>query len=215
MRPPGDAPGEASPGEVTRLLAALRDGDSQALDRLVPLVYRELRRLAHLQLRRRHGHTLSTTALVHEAYVKLADGGAAGWRDREHFFAVAATAMRHILVDAARRRSAGKRGGGVMPVQLDEAEVGTGRGVAARSADILAVDQALASLGRLDDRLVKLVELRFFAGLSVAETAGVLAVSERTVKRDWRKARAFLYRALRAGEGGGTPGAGPSSEASW
>jgi len=183
-------------GEVTALLVALRQGDGSALDRLFPVVYDELRLLAHRQLRRhRPGDTLNTTALVHEAYLKLTDGEEPGWNDRNHFFAVAATAMRHILVDAARRRSATKRGGGVAALSLDEARVG----LAARSAEVIAVDQALHSLGRFDDRLVRTVELRFFAGMSVEETAEVLEVSERTVKRDWRKARAFLYRTLAEG----------------
>lgn len=182
-------------GEVTALLVALREGDASALDRLLPVVYDELRLLAHRQLRRRRpGDTLDTTALVHEAYLKLTDREEPEWKDRNHFFAVAATAMRHILVDAARRRVADKRGGGVVPIALDEARIG----IAARSAEVIAIDQALNALGDYDGRLVRTVELRFFGGLSVEETAEVLEVSERTVKRDWRKARAFLYRTLAA-----------------
>jgi RNA polymerase sigma factor (TIGR02999 family) len=177
-------------GEVTRLLERLRNGDPGALDRVLPLVYDELRAMAHRQLTRgRPGQTLDTTALVHDAYLKLVDAKAAGWNDRRHFLAVAATAMRQIVVDHARRRGAQKRGGGVEPLLLDESRFG----VDARATEILALDQALGRLSRLDERLTRLVELRFFAGLTVEETAGVLETSERTVKRDWQKARALLH----------------------
>ncbi len=186
-------------GEFTRLLAAARQGGGDAVDRLLPLVYDELRGVAHRQLRmRRPGQTLETTALVNEAYLKLVDASQAHYEDRNHFFSVAAVAMRHILVDHARRRSAQKRGGPDEPLLLDEARLAAGPedGASQKAIEILALDEALGTLARLDPRLVKLVELRFFGGLSVSETAEVLAVSERTVKRDWRKAKAFLYRAL-------------------
>ncbi len=179
-------------GEITQMLAAIRQGETGALDRLLPLVYRELHLLAHRQLNRVGHHTLSTTALVHEAYLKLVDQTQAQWRDRTHFMAVSAVAMRHILVDYARRRGAKKRGGDAKQVVLDELKIG----VDERASDILALDQALDSLTGLDPRLGRLVELRFFGGLTVEETAEVMEISERTVKRDWRKARAFLHRQL-------------------
>lgn len=183
------------PGEITQLLVAYSAGEPSAFDRLLPLVYEELRLAAHRQLRRRRpGQTLDTTALVHDAYLKLIDHQRAGWRDRNHFMAVATLAMRQILVDHARRRAAEKRGGGEEMVTLEEGRMG---GPAdGRAIEILALDQALNHLAELDERLAKLVELRFFGGLSVEETAEVLDVSVRTVKRDWRKARAFLYRLL-------------------
>lgn len=163
------------------------------MDELVPLVYDELRVIARRQLRRQWGgHTLDTTALVHEAYLKLSDPSRADFHDRAHFLAVAATAMRQILVDYARRRTARKRRGD--GVRLPP--VGAPAGGEDRAAEMLAVDEALTSLSALDGRLARLVELRFYGGLTVEETAEVLEVSERTVKRDWRKARAFLYRAL-------------------
>lgn len=181
------------PGDITQLLVAAREGERSAMDELFPLVYDKLHGMAHGRLRRRSpGQTLNTTALVHEAYLKLVDQTRARWNDRNHFLAVASVAMRHILVDYARRRTAGKRGGPERDVTLDDMQPG----VIARADEILAIDQALGSLAELNERLARLVELRFFGGLSVAETAEVLEVSERTVKRDWRKARAFLYRML-------------------
>jgi RNA polymerase sigma factor (TIGR02999 family) len=183
----------SDPGEITQLLVAARAGDGGAVDKLLPLVYDELRLAAHRQLmKRRPGQTLETTALVHEAYLKLVDQSRAEYRDRSHFMAVAAVAMRHILVDYARRRMAKKRGGDDFQVTLNEARVG----VDARAVEILDLDVALRSLEKLSERLAKLVELRFFGGLTVEETAEVMSLSERTVKRDWAKARAFLYRAL-------------------
>jgi RNA polymerase sigma factor (TIGR02999 family) len=177
-------------GEVTRLLERLRAGDAEALDRVLPLVYEELRAMAHRQLAKgRPGQTLDTTALVHEAYLKLVGARGAGWNDRRHFLAVAATAMRQIVVDHARRRNAQKRGGGVEPSLLDEGRLG----LDGRATEILALDQALGRLSQLDERLTRLVELRFFAGLTVEETADALETSERTVKRDWQKARALLH----------------------
>ncbi len=181
-------------GEITRLLFAFRDGEGSAMDELLPLVYGELRGIAHRQLRRRPAQTLNTTALAHEAYLKLVDQSRAEWRDRSHFLAVAAVAMRHILVDTARRRTAQKRGGDDVRVTLDDraAKADTD----SRAIEILALDEALTALAELNDRLSRLVELRFFGGLTVEETAEAMGISERTVKRDWRKARAFLYRAL-------------------
>lgn len=188
---------DPEPGEVTRFLVAWRAGDRDALDRLFPIVYDTLKSLASRQLRRgRAGGTLDTTALVHDAYLRLVDQTRVVAHDRNHFFALAARAMRHILVDHARRRGAAKRGGGKPLRELDEGDAA----VAARATEVVLVDQALERLESLDPRLGKLVELRFFAGLSVEETAVVLEVSERTVKRDWQKARAFLFREL-SGEG--------------
>jgi RNA polymerase sigma factor (TIGR02999 family) len=186
-----------SQGEITERLVAIRDGDREALNQLMPLVYDRLRAMAHARLAGRDpGASLETTGLVHEAYLRLVDQSRAEWRDRSHFFAVASTAMRQIVVDRARRRSAAKRGGPVRPEVLDEAAAG----VAARTEEILAIDEALTRLGALNERLAKMVELRFFAGLSIEETAGVLGLDARTINRDWRVARALLFRALH-GEG--------------
>lgn len=185
------------PGDITELLTALRDGDRTALDRLFPLVYAELHDRAHRQLaRRRPGDTLSTTALVHEVYLKLTDSAHQSYQDRVHFFAVASRAMRQILVDYARRMTAAKRGGG-LAVSLDPDQLGN----PGRAEELLALDEALARLEGLDERLARNVEMRFFGGLSVEETAEALGVSPRTVKRDWRKARAFLFAAIRGGDG--------------
>ena len=182
-------------GEITDRLLAFRGGDKEALNRLLPLVYERLRAMAHARLAgQRPGASIDTTTLVHEAYLRLVDQSRAEWRDRTHFFAVAATAMRQIVVDRARRRGALKRGGGAAPSLLDE----SGPGVGARAEEILALDQALDRLGSLNERLVKMVELRFFSGLSVEETAEVLGIDSRTVNRDWRVARALLYRMLTA-----------------
>lgn len=188
-----------APGEVTRLLAAVRQGDGSARGRLAALVYDELRAVARRQLRRqRPGQTLDTTALVNEAYLRLVDQAGAAWQDRAHFLSVAGVAMRHILVDAARRRSARKRGGEEVRIPLDdELRPGSGEPAAdARAVEILDLDRALTSLAVLDERLGRLVELRFFAGLTEEEAAEALGTSERTVRRDWRKARAFLFQAL-------------------
>jgi RNA polymerase sigma factor (TIGR02999 family) len=187
-----------APGEITRLLGAARQGDGSAMPRLMALVYDELRAVARRQLRhRRPGQTITTTALVHEAYLKLVDPHGAAWQDRAHFLSVAAVAMRHILVDAARRHAAKKRGGEEVRITFDGLEPGPGAsGTEARAVEILAVDRALTSLAALNERLGKLVELRFFAGLTEEETARVMETSERTVRRDWRKARAFLFHAL-------------------
>lgn len=188
-----------SEGEIARLLAALRDGDHSALDRLFPLVYQELHTVAHRQLARgRPGNTLNTTALVHEAFLKLSGSPAPEWESQRHFFAVAARAMRQIIVDYARHLTADKRGGGIPDLSLDAGRVAA----MDRAPELVALDEALTDLSRLSPRLAHVVELRFFAGLSVEETAEVLEVSPRTVKREWQKARAWLYRALSAESAG-------------
>lgn len=179
--------------EITGLLAAMGDGDEGARDRLFALVYGELRERARQQLARlRPGETVDTTALVHEAYLKLAPRSQAQYADRVHFFAVASRAMRQILVDYARKRSAQKRGAGAPIVSLDD---GAGS-LASRADELLALDAALERLTALDARLARVVELRFFGGLSVEDTAEVLQSSPRTVKRDWRKARMLLFEAV-------------------
>lgn len=188
---------EAAPGEVTRLLLAWGRGDRDALDALVPHVYAELRRQADRHLgRQRPGHTLQATALVHEAFLRLVDQTHASYKDRAHFFAVASRAMRQILVDHARRRTAGKRGGGATRLALEDAIAA----VPARGVDLVALDDALARLEKLDPEQSRLVELRFFGGLTVEETAVVLGCSPATVKRSWSSARAWLYAEL-AGAG--------------
>lgn len=180
-------------GDITQLLQAFRQGDRGAMDAIFPMLYDELRLTAHRQLRRRQrGQTLDTTALVHDAFLKMVDQKSADWKDRQHFMAVSATAMRHILVDYARRRTAQKRGGDEQRVTFDEALL-EGQ---SKALEILALDEALEALGKLNQRLSQLVELRFFAGMSVEEVAEHLGVSDRTVKRDWRKARAFLHQVL-------------------
>ncbi len=179
-----------------QLLADLRRGDEAARDRLFSLVYALLREQAHEQLGRlRPGQTLGTTALVHETYLRLRTQTALTVQDQSHFFALCATVMRQILLDYARRRQTQKRGGGALPTPLHEAEEPVLQ-IEDRVVRILDLDAALTRLSTLNARLAQIVELRFFAGLSVEETARVLAVSERTVKEDWRKARAFLYRVL-------------------
>lgn len=183
-----------APGNITQLLVAARDGDCSAFDQLFALVYHDLRRIARGQ-RHEGGETLRATALVHEAYLKMMQGASMPPTDRGHFFSTAARAMRQILVDRARRRNAQKRGAGAGIEALDEEHVGAG----ASPEEILGVDRALERLEELDPRLVRLVELRYYAGLSVEETAEALAVSERTVKRDWRRARAFLFEQLSGG----------------
>ncbi len=171
----------------------MRHGEPGAVDRLVPLLYGELRVAAHRQLGgRRQGQTLDTTDLVHETYLKLVDRSRADWRDRTHFLGAAAVAMRHILVDAARRRAAGKRGGDARRVPLRDSQVAAER----HAAEILALDEALTALAGFDPELSRLVELRFFGGWKIQEIAELCGVSGRTIKRNWRKARAFLHRAL-------------------
>jgi RNA polymerase sigma factor (TIGR02999 family) len=184
---------QPSAHEITGLLLAWRDGDSGALERLTPLVYQELRRLARGYLRgERAGHTLQTTDLVHEAYLRLIDARQMRWQNRAHFFAVSAQLMRRILVDFARARRHLKRGGGAAQVSLDEAlTIGP-----EHDADLVALDDALTDLAKLDERQSKVVELRFFGGLSEPEIAEVLQVSPRTVSGDWHLARAWLLREL-------------------
>jgi len=183
-------------GEITQLLVAWRDGDPEAPRRLFPLVYDELRGMAHRQLRRPGLQgTLDTTALVHEAYLKLVGGRGASVHDRGHFFAIAATAMRQILVDYARRRTALKRGGLMRLETLTSLEE-AGLRNADHATRLLEVHEALTRLEALDPRLGQVVELRVFGGLSIEETAQTLALSEATIKREWRKARALLAAAL-------------------
>jgi RNA polymerase sigma-70 factor (ECF subfamily) len=181
--------------DVSRLLRAWSRGDSGALERLTPIVYGELRRLARRHLRgERNGHSLQATALVNEAYVRLTDFTQVEWQNRAHFFAVSAQVMRRILVDHARRRNA-KRGRGHAHVSLDEAVV-----VAPEpSLDLVALDDALQALARVDARKAQVVEMRFFGGLSVEESAEVLEVSPVTVMRDWRAAKAWLHREVTRG----------------
>jgi RNA polymerase sigma factor (TIGR02999 family) len=181
------------PGEVTRLLKVWRSGDSKALDALVPRVYKELHRLAHFQLQKeRPNHTLQSTALVHEAYARLAGQGAFGIESRSHFFAIAAQLMRQILVDYARRHRAEKRGAGVCTLTLDDAMALPQRS----DLDVVALDDALNALAKIDERQSRVVELRFFAGLSLEETAEALEIGRATAQRDWTMARAWLHREL-------------------
>ena len=181
--------------EVTQLLHELRGGDEAAIGKLVPLVYEDLRRIARRQLLgERSDHTLSTTALVHEAYFRLVDLDRVEWQDRAHFCAVAAQAMRRILVDYARRRNAQKRGGGQSHLSLDENRIA----VDDQAELVLSLDQALTRLAALDERLALVVEYRYFGGLNEEEAAEVLGVSARTVRRDWSKAKAWLFKELYA-----------------
>lgn len=180
------------PASVTALLEAARQGDGQAFDAVYQEVYDELRRLARVIRRGHAGATLNTTALVHEAYLRLVPARNLAWEDRMHFFRVAARAMRHALVEVARRQMADKRGGGAMTVFFDENVHAT----PVRVEEVLALNDALAQLEALDPRQARIVECRFFAGLSVEETAEALGVGPATVKRDWRAARAWLVRAL-------------------
>lgn len=187
-----------APEEVSQLLRDWSNGDEAALDKVIPVVYQELRRLAHHYMRKERGdHTLQTTALVNEAYMRLADYKKMRWQSRVHFFAVSAQVMRRILVEHARSRNSVKRGGDAQKISLDETAVVSG----GRSAEVIAVDDALTDLESWDQRKGKIVELRFFGGLSIEETAKVLKVSPTTVQREWRAAKAWLYRAI--SEGGG------------
>lgn len=186
--------------EITGLLQAWAGGDDSALRRLTPLVYGELLRIARRYMRQRGPQTLQTTALAHEAYIRLMGVEGLRWQDRAHFFAVAAQMMRRILVDAARARAAAKRHAGSVRVTLSE-EVGFAR---EQPTDLLALDDALTALAKLDSRKAKVVELRFFAGLTVEETAEVLKISPDTVMRDWRLAKPWLARELGGREQHGT-----------
>jgi len=187
------APARVSePGEITQLLVAWSGGDEAALPKLVPAVYDELRRLAHRYMcRERPGHPLQTTALVHEAYARLVGTPHLHWRDRAHFFAVCAQLMRRVLIDYSRSRNYLKRGGGVHFTPIDEAF-----SVSSRGADLVAIDDALNALADFDRRKSQVVELRFFGGLTVAETAEVLRISPDTVLRDWKFAKTWLLREL-------------------
>jgi RNA polymerase sigma factor (TIGR02999 family) len=185
--------GDAADRErIARLLTDWANRDPTARERLVPLVYDELRRLAHHYMRgEREGHTLQTTAVVNEVYLRLAGIDSLGWRDRAHFFAMAATLMRRVLVDYARQRGRDKRGGGVSVTSLDENAIAPQPAV-----DVVALDRALERLGAVDPQQSRVVELRFFAGLSVKETAEALGISPATVKRDWATAKLWLYNEL-------------------
>jgi RNA polymerase sigma factor (TIGR02999 family) len=193
-----------SPQQITRLLVAWGDGDESALEELTPLVHAELRRLAHRYLGgERTGHTLQTTALVNEAYLRLIDWKSVRWQNRAHFFGVSAQLMRRILVDFARARGNAKRGGRSPRVALDEAAAVSDD----RGAEIVALDEALRAMAELYPRQSKVVELRFFGGLTVEEAAEVLKVSPATVERDWSFARAWLHRELtESAAGGGAAG---------
>jgi RNA polymerase sigma factor (TIGR02999 family) len=178
---------------VTQLLVQWKDGDRESLDRLIPLVYQELRTIAQRFLRNeKAGHTLQSTALVHEAYLRLVDQSRTNWQNRAHFFGVAATIIRNILVDHARARQASKRGGPMPALSLDEAIALSPK----RDRELIAVDDALMNLSRLDPQQSRIVELRFFGGLTIEETAEVLDISVSTVKRDWILAKTWIGRAL-------------------
>jgi len=185
---------EALTHEVTQLLTHWRNGDREALDKLIPLVYDELRRLArHYMARERPGHTLQTTALVNEAYLRLNGQANIDWQNRSHFFGIAARFMRQILVDHARNRAYAKRGGGALKVPLEEAFAVVS---SEQAGDYVALDEALVKLEAIDPRKCRVVELRYFGGLTVEETAEVLRVSPVTVMRDWSMARAWLRREM-------------------
>src|SRR5208282_2127697 len=191
-----EQPGNAEVEDVSKLLRAWSDGDQSALNKLTPIVYDELRRLARRYMRgERPGHSLQTTALVNEAYMRLIDYKSMQWQNRAHFFAVSSQLMRRILVDHARRHNL-KRGGGVQHVSLEETAMVGGD----RAADLVELDDAMDALARIDPRKVQVVEMRFFGGLSVEETAEVLKVSSVTVMRDWSTAKAWLYRELKGHE---------------
>jgi RNA polymerase sigma factor (TIGR02999 family) len=188
--------GSTPPVDVTRLLRAWSRGDEHALARLIPMIYKELRRRAHRCMRsERPGNTLQTSALINEAYLRLAGSAPVAWESRSHFLAIAARMMRRILVDHARTRRSLKRGGEDRPVSLDEEYLLAGQ----PPRDLVTLDDALRALSALDPRKVRVVELRFFGGLSVEETAGVLGVSHQTVMRDWKLAKAWLAREMKRG----------------
>ena len=185
------------PEEVTQLLLDWSNGNQAALEKLMPLVYEELRRLAHHYMRREHpGHTLQTTALVNEAYFRLVDQKQMRWQNRAHFFAISAQLMRRILIDHARSHQSAKRGGGAHKVSLNEVAVVAQE----QAADLIALDDALRSLTAIDERKGRIVELRFFGGLSVEETAEALKISPRSVMREWSMAKAWLYKEVKSDE---------------
>src|ERR1700730_18663192 len=195
--------GESAVGDISTLLRAWSDGDQSALERLTPIVYDELHSLARRYMKReRPGHSLQTTALVNEAYMRLVDYKRMQWQNRAHFFAVSAQVMRGILVDHARSNNV-KRGAGVQHVSLEEVAVVGGDRTADAGGDLVALDDALNALARLDPPKVQIIEMRFFGGLSVEETAEVLKVSPATVRRDWSIAKFWLYRELGGGTGDG------------
>ncbi|HEX6307494.1 MAG TPA: ECF-type sigma factor [Longimicrobiales bacterium] len=195
-----------APDDVAGLLEGLRSGDRNALDRVFALVYQELHGLARRQLAGQpQGATLSPTVLVHETYLKLIDASRRDYLDRRHLLAVAARAMRQIIIDGARRARAQKRGGALVRLSLDPSTAGDDHTPADAAADLIELEHALEALEALDERLARVVELRYFAGLSVEETGEVMAMSPRTVKREWRKARAFLFEALRESAPGPEP----------
>jgi RNA polymerase sigma factor (TIGR02999 family) len=182
--------------DVTLLLTEVREGNREAVDRLLPLIYSELRRMAGGYMQReRAGHTLQATALVNEVYIRLAGGESVPWQNRAHFFAIAAHAMREVLLDYARRHNAGKRGGPDAQQVEADAEV---LGVSPKIENVIAIDEALERLARIDPRQSRLIELRFFAGLNVEEAAEVMGISPVTIKREWRSAKAWLHRELAA-----------------
>jgi RNA polymerase sigma factor (TIGR02999 family) len=189
-----------APGDnVTLLLARLRDGNRDAGDQLIPLIYAELRRMAGAYMRReRPGQTLQATALVHEAYMRLVDGQQEPWQNRAHFFAIAAHSMRQVLVDHARRRHADKRGGASARKVAFDVDLLIAPD---RLEDVIAIDEALERLAAIDPRQSRLVELRFFVGLDVEEAAEVMGISPATIKREWRSAKAWLHRELNGKEG--------------
>jgi len=193
--PPSTPPEPHPPADVTALLLAWGAGDGNAAERLLPAVYDELRRQAERAMRREGEHTLQATALVHEAYLRLVDQRRVEWRNRAHFFGIAAQMMRRILVDHARERQAAKRLGGAVRVELDD-QVAT---VAAPDVEVLSLDRALDDLAALDPRQAHIVELRYFGGLSEQEVGAVLSLSRATVTREWQSARAWLYRRLTTG----------------
>lgn len=193
MTPEPDSP------DITRLLRESAEGDREARERVTSLLYGELRRIARAQRHKHRGHeTLSTTALVHETFLRLSGPAPHDWQDRVHFFRVAARAMRNVLVDDARRRSAAKRGGGAVPIPVEEAEALDAL-PELKSDEVLSVHEALDRLEAIDERQARVVELRYFVGLEVQETAEVLGISPATVKRDWTLARAWLQRELEGG----------------
>jgi len=184
--------GRAASSDITRLLAAWSAGDRAAADPLLSAVYAELKRLARYQLARDRGQTLQPTALVHEAYMKLVDQRSVGWQNRAHFFAIAARLMRRIVLKTARRKGTQKRGGGIGHLQIDDAVIPA----AERASELIALDDALTRLAALDARQSEIVELRYFGGLDVDETAAALGISAGTVKREWRSARAWLHKEM-------------------
>ena len=186
----------SSTHEVTELLTAWSGGDKAALDKLMPLIHQELRRIAHRYMsRERPGHTMQTTALVNEAYLKLVNREGVHWQNRAHFFAIASQLMRYILVDHARSHAYAKRGGGTQTISLDEAMVVSQE----RAAEVVALDDVLKQLAEIDPQQSRIVELRFFGGLTIEETAVVLSLSPATIKREWTSAKAWLYHELAKG----------------